>query len=150
MKSCDFLTENTENLSESDDISMVLNNLHTIMRVTADLEKRLQSAPELDEWIKEKIAVAKSMMVTVEDYVASQQEMGQGTDSPETVYAIKFAEEMSRGTINEEASGGATASPTIAVSMQNLGEMPDNIIRRQKAYTNQMTKGGPVKIKKAK
>ena len=77
MKTTDFLHENTVIAQESpEDISMVVNNLHTIMRVTADLANRLSGNEELDEWVKEKIAVAKAMMTTVEDYVASQQEMG--------------------------------------------------------------------------
>jgi hypothetical protein len=77
MKTTDFIRENTYMAQESaEDISMVVNNLHTIMRVTADLASRLKGNEELDEWVKEKIAVAKAMMTTVEDYVASQQEMG--------------------------------------------------------------------------
>ena len=77
MKTTEFLKENATIAQESpEDTGMVINNLHTIMRVTADLAKRLQGDENLDEWIKEKIAVAKSMMVTVEDYIASQQEMG--------------------------------------------------------------------------
>ena len=77
MKTTDFLRENAVIAQESpEDISMVVNNLHTIMRVTADLANRLKGNEDLDEWVKEKIAVAKAMMTTVEDYVASQQEMG--------------------------------------------------------------------------
>lgn len=45
---------------------------------------------------------------------------------------------------------GATCSSSVAVVMTQLGETPEDMIRRQKAYTNQMTKGGPVKVKKAK
>ena len=45
---------------------------------------------------------------------------------------------------------GATCSSGVAVVMTQLGETPADMIKRQKAYTNQMTKGGPVKIKKAK
>ena len=77
MKTTEFLQESTFVTQESpEDTGMVINNLHTIMRVTDDLANRLKGSEDLDEWVKEKIAVAKSMMTTVEDYVASQQEMG--------------------------------------------------------------------------
>jgi hypothetical protein len=52
--------------------------------------------------------------------------------------------------LNEEASGGATGSPSIAVSFTQEGNMPNEIIERQKTYSNQRTPGGPVKVKKAK
>jgi hypothetical protein len=52
--------------------------------------------------------------------------------------------------IKEEASMGSTCSPTIAVSMSQQGKMPTEMIKRQKGYTNQLTKGGAVKIKKSK
>jgi len=170
MKTADFLRENTVIAQESpEDISMVVNNLHTIMRVTADLANRLKGNEELDEWVKEKIAVAKAMMTTVEDYVASQQEMGGEEESLPSFdfdHAERAMTEMiddedeaerriqhlmqkyhwsrqealehyhygkhdpsdwegldeGKRTIKENASGGATGSPSIAVSMTALGE----------------------------
>lgn len=56
--------------------------------------------------------------------------------------------DLIEGALKEEATGGATASPTIAVSMSQEGVMPNEIIKRQKTYTNQRTAGGPVKVKK--
>lgn len=108
MKTTEFLKENATITQESpEDTSMVKNNLHTIMRVTADLASRLKGNEDLDEWIKEKIAVAKSMMVTVEDYIASQQEMG-GNKPAEFNIEIaesKFAEILgeSKSAINFDA-----------------------------------------------
>jgi hypothetical protein len=52
--------------------------------------------------------------------------------------------------IKEEASAGSTCSPTIAVSMSQQGKMPTEMIKRQKGYTNQLSKGGAVKVKKSK
>jgi hypothetical protein len=52
--------------------------------------------------------------------------------------------------IKEEASMGSTSSPTIAVSFAQQGKAPTEMIKRQKGYTNQLSKGGAVNIKKSK
>jgi len=52
--------------------------------------------------------------------------------------------------IQENATGGATGAGSVGAVVKGLGEMPNAIIKRQKAYTNQRTKGGPVKLKKVK
>ena len=52
--------------------------------------------------------------------------------------------------IKEEASMGSTSSPTIAVSFTQQGNAPTEMIRRQKGYTNQLSKGGAVNTKKSK
>ena len=150
MKTTEFLKESSNITQESpEDTSMVKNNLHTIMRVTADLAARLKGNEELDEWIKEKIAVAKSMMVTVEDYIASQQEM----HSEETAeFDAEMAEQMFVESLNEEASGGATGSPSVAVTMSTLGDKggfsKQDLKKKFGGYTNMQTRGGPVKLGK--
>jgi len=60
----------------NDEVDMVQNNLHTIVRVSTHLGKELQADENMPEWVQEKIAVAKSMMVTVMDYMISQHERG--------------------------------------------------------------------------
>jgi len=146
MKTTDFI--NTYATESEEEISMVVNNLHTIMRVTADLAKRVRGSEDLDEWCKEKIAIAKSMMVTVEDYIASQQEMG-GSEEVAGFDADR-AERAFAESLNENATGGATGSASIGVAVKSLGKMPTEVIKRQQTYTNQRTPGGPVKVKKAK
>jgi hypothetical protein len=54
------------------------------------------------------------------------------------------------GTAAIKEDSGATSSSTIAVSMSQEGKMPTEMIKRQKGYTNQLSKGGAVKIKKSK
>jgi hypothetical protein len=49
--------------------------------------------------------------------------------------------------IQENATGGATGAASVGAVVTGLGEMPNAIIKRQKAYTNQRTKGGTVKVK---
>ena len=154
MKTTDFLKENATIAQESpEDTGMVINNLHTIMRVTADLAKRLKGDENLDEWIKEKIAVAKSMMVTVEDYIASQQEMG-SSSVPE--FDTDSAERMFAESLQEDASGGATGSSSVAVSMTSLNKEDkgsfsrNDVIKRLGSYGSKPLGAGPVKFKAPK
>ena len=55
--------------------------------------------------------------------------------------------------IKEEASAGATGSPSVAVTMQTLGEKGSftqkEVNKRLHGYTNQLTPGGIVKGVKA-
>jgi hypothetical protein len=215
MKTTDFLQESAEKYEYDDEAGMVKNNLHTMVRVSVDLAKHLKENEDIPEWCQEKIAVAKSMIVAVMDYITSQHEMGHQPEVPgfDAEHAERAFEEFTKeaydmdqlrrdadaslkasldkqsdariaalrnppkkkgfmaqvgdkiiggvagaakgfagGTnaIKEDASAGSTCSPTIAVSMENLGTMPNNVIKRQQGYTNQMTKGGPVKVKKAR
>jgi hypothetical protein len=65
------------NQSEYDDeVGMIKNDIHTLVRCSVELYKLLEKNENVAEWVQEKIAVAKSMMVTVLDYVASEHEMG--------------------------------------------------------------------------
>ena len=47
--------------------------------------------------------------------------------------------------IKEEASAGASCSSAVSAVMTELGGSTKEIIKRQKAYTNQQTAGGIVK-----
>ena len=55
---------------------MVQNNLATIIRVAEELSSVLEDNEDMAEWAQEKIAIVKSMIVTVTDYVISQHEQG--------------------------------------------------------------------------
>jgi hypothetical protein len=52
--------------------------------------------------------------------------------------------------IKEDADAGGTTAGTIGAVVKNLGEMPTEMIKRQKGYTNQLSKGGAVNVKKSK
>ena len=52
--------------------------------------------------------------------------------------------------IKEDADAGGTTASTIGAVVKSLGETPTEMIRRQKGYTNQLSKGGAVKVKKSK
>jgi hypothetical protein len=151
MKTTDFINkyaESAEKYEYDDEVGMVKNNLHTIVRVLTHLGKDIGEHEDFPEWVQEKIAMIKQTSVEVMNYMISQHEMGHKPEVPG--FDADIAERMFAESLNEDASAGSTCSPTIAVSMENLGTTPTEMIKRQKAYTNQLTKGGPVKMKKAK
>jgi hypothetical protein len=95
MKTQDFIKTQTikEDVEES---QMIHNNLHTIIRAATELDGLLGSNASMEEWAKEKIAITKSMIVTVMDYVISQHEMAQDQDIP------VFDENDAEATLAEE------------------------------------------------
>jgi hypothetical protein len=60
----------------NDEAGMVKNNLHTIIRVSTHLGRDIGNDENIPEWVQEKIAQAKGMIVSVMDYMISQHEMG--------------------------------------------------------------------------
>ena len=124
MKTSDFIKEELENNDEySGEVSMVKNNLHTIVRASVGLAKELQHNEDLPEWVEEKISLAKGMMVTVMDYMISQHEMGV------------------QPTVSEDATGGGTSSGAVATSMGGGDGFGKSIF---------MSRKGPIKTKKSK
>ena len=149
MKTTEFLKESVDQQEYNDEAGMSKNSLHTIIRVATHLERELGDNENLPEWVQEKIAQIKGMMVSVMDYMISQHEMGKQEEVPgfDTDSAERqFAESL----IKEDASAGSSSSSGVSIVMTQLGETPAEMIKRQKSYTNQRTKGGPVKVKAAK
>ena len=59
-----------------DEAGMAKTNLITMARAVADLVKTIDDRENLPEWVQEKIAVAEEMLVTVWDYLKSQEAQG--------------------------------------------------------------------------
>lgn len=97
MKTKDFIREDYEEYN--DEAGMVKSNLSTIIRSAEELDQLIHDNENMAEWAQEKIAIVKSMIVTVKDYVASEHER------------------CTAKTVAETASAGATASGAIATSM---------------------------------
>ena len=110
MKSQEFLKESYDYNEYHDEAGMVDNNLETIKRAAAELDRILGADDNMAEWAQEKLAVVKSMLVTIKDYVISQKEAGidPKVDQESDEMALKIA---------ETASVGATASGAVATSM---------------------------------
>ena len=98
MKTTDFIKEEFDSSEYNDEAGMVKTNLHTIARMCKVLDKHLEDDENMAEWAQEKVAVVKSMIVTVKDYVASEH----ARDAAKTV---------------AETTSGGTSSASVATSM---------------------------------
>jgi len=110
MKSQEFLKERYDHHEYHDEAGMVDNNLETIKRAAEELDRILGADDNMAEWAQEKLAVVKSMLVTIKDYVTSQKEAGidPKVDQEPEDHAVAVA---------ETASAGATGAGTVATSM---------------------------------
>lgn len=70
------MAEGDEYNEYSDEVDMVENNLHTIIRACKALAETMQSGENLPEWVEEKVSMSKQNMVTVAEYLQSQHEQG--------------------------------------------------------------------------
>ena len=96
MKTNEFIKEDYEEYN--DEAGMVKSNLHTIIRSAEELEQLIHDNENMAEWAQEKLAVVKSMIVTVKDYIASEHDR------------------CSAKTVAETTNGG-TSSASVATSM---------------------------------
>ena len=104
------------------------NSLHTIARAASELDKRLSVQSEFPEWVSEKIGAAKSMMVTVMDYLISSQEMQHDSDAMEGVAegSIKDVESKIRAHDQRKADREQAGDPYVAHELHS-----HNVIRKQ-------------------
>ena len=134
MKSQEFLKESYDRSEYHDEAGMIDNNLETIKRAAEELDRILGQDDNMAEWAQEKLAVVKSMLVAVKDYVVSQKAAGidPKVDQESDEMALKIA---------ETASAGATASGAVATSMGGGAGFGKSIF---------MSRSGTVKTKKKK
>jgi hypothetical protein len=64
------------NAEYDDESGMAHSNLHTLSRAVKGLIDTIDDHENLPEWVQEKIAKAESMLVSVWDYLLSQEEQG--------------------------------------------------------------------------
>lgn len=76
MKSTEFLKENYDHNEYHDEAGMMLGNLLSIGRNSLELAKGISQHENVPEWVQEKIAVAKNMIQSVNEYMTSQHEQG--------------------------------------------------------------------------
>jgi hypothetical protein len=81
-----------------DEAGMVENNLETLDRTVQGLDDLINSGDNLPEWCQEKIAVAKSMLVAVWDYMESEEDSDEVDPEVDEMFEAmeQLAEEMSR------------------------------------------------------
>jgi len=77
-KSRDIMAKEAFNGEYDDEAGMADNNLETMRRAVDGIDNVINAGDNLPEWCQEKIAVAKSMLVTVWDYMRSEKEIKEG------------------------------------------------------------------------
>jgi len=120
MKTSEFIKESYDSEEYNDEAGMVKTNLHTIARMCEVLDEHLADDENMAEWAQEKIAVVKSMIVAVTDYVISQHEQG------------------IQPTVSENTSTTAGAIATAPTAGKNAGtlfggsyQQPDNPFKKK-------------------
>jgi hypothetical protein len=134
MKPSEFIKEHYDHNEYHDEAGMVDNNLETIKRAAEELDNILGADDNMAEWAQEKLAVVKSMLVTIKDYVVSQKEAGINPKIDQE------SDELAH-TVAENASAGATSSGAVATSMGGGAGFGKSIF---------MSRSGAVKTKKKK
>jgi hypothetical protein len=81
-----------------DEAGMADNNLETLERAVDGIDNLIQSGDNLPEWCQEKIAVAKSMLVSVWDYMYSEEASDEVDPEVDEMFEAmdQLAEEMAR------------------------------------------------------
>jgi hypothetical protein len=75
------MNPNFDNEEYNDEAGMADNNLSTLRRAVEGLDDLIDTGDNLPEWCQEKIAVAKSMLVAVWDYMESADDAEEDSDS---------------------------------------------------------------------
>jgi hypothetical protein len=75
------MNPNFDNEEYNDEAGMADNNLETLKRAVEGIDDVINAGDNLPEWCQEKIAVAKSMLVAVWDYMKSEEQRGDDPDS---------------------------------------------------------------------
>ncbi len=82
--------------------SMAESNLHTLKRAVEGLIDTIDAQENLPEWAQEKIAKAEMMLVSVWDYLISQEEQGIDPRIEETYHGDEFYEAYGEMWYNED------------------------------------------------
>jgi ribosomal protein S11 len=74
----DIMAKEAFNGEYDDEAGMADNNLETMRRAVDGIDSVINTGDNLPEWCQEKIAVAKSMLVNVWDYMRSEEDIHEG------------------------------------------------------------------------
>ena len=105
----DEKTENVDDAEYNDEAGMADNNLETLHRAVVGLDELISDGDNLPEWCQEKIAVAKSMLVTVWDYMQSEEDsLSEGSKQVDELSPATLTSYKNKARAQVQASPGAT------------------------------------------
>ena len=117
--------EEAYNPEYDDEAGMADNNLQTLERAVEGIDDLIQSGDNLPEWCQEKIAVAKSMLVAVWDYMYSEEasdEVDPEVDEMFEAMTQLVAEMAQKNRVSED------------LVWETFEAMPDNILYETAAW----------------
>jgi len=108
-----------------DEAGMAENNLETLKRAVDGLDQLIQPGDNLPEWCQEKIAVAKSMLVSVWDYMYSEESSDEVDPEIDAMFEAmdQLAEEMA-------AKNGVDKD----MVWESFESLPDNVLYETAAW----------------
>jgi len=108
-----------------DEAGMADNNLETLDRAVEGIDRLIDSGDNLPEWCQEKIAVAKSMLVAVWDYMYSEEASDEVDPEVEEMFEAmdQLAEEMA-------VKNGVSAD----LVWEQFEALPDNVLYETAAW----------------
>ena len=116
---------NEYNAEYDDEAGMADNNLQTLERAVEGIDDLIQSGDNLPEWCQEKIAVAKSMLVAVWDYMYSEEasdEVDPEVDAMFEAMTQLVAEMAQKNRVSED------------LVWETFEAMPDNVLYETAAW----------------
>ena len=116
---------NEYNAEYDDEAGMADNNLETLQRAVEGIDDLIQSGDNLPEWCQEKIAVAKSMLVSVWDYMYSEEasdEVDPEVDAMFEAMSQLVAEMAQKNRVSED------------LVWETFEAMPDNVLYETAAW----------------
>jgi len=128
----------------NDETGMIKNDLHTIVRSSVELAKLLKSNENLPEWVQEKIAQVKGMIVSVTDYMSSQHEQGEVFHNTEM---SDIEEGWGKAAILGTAAFIAAATGLNRLEVQHLMHSDPQLIKLAKFRERAIKIGDEYKIK---
>jgi hypothetical protein len=101
--------ENVDDAEYNDEAGMADNNLETLHRAVVGLDELINAGDNLPEWCQEKIAVAKSMLVTVWDYMQSEEDsLSESSKQVNELSPATLTSYKNKARAQVQASPGAT------------------------------------------
>jgi hypothetical protein len=108
-----------------DEAGMADNNLETLKRAVEGIDDLIQSGDNLPEWCQEKIAVAKSMLVAVWDYMYSEEASDEVDPEVDEMF------EAMQDLVSEMAQKNRVSEDLVWESFEAL---PDNVLYETAAW----------------
>jgi hypothetical protein len=108
-----------------DEAGMADNNLETLQRAVEGIDDLIQSGDNLPEWCQEKIAVAKSMLVAVWDYMYSEEASDEVDPEVDEMF------EAMQDLVSEMAQKNRVSEDLVWESFEAL---PDNVLYETAAW----------------